>query len=146
MDTTSTKAIDLRYIDEVLNGRNLDAIDQICAESYVSHVPGMPDMDRAGDKQLVGSMFAGFPDLEFEVGDQIAEGDRVLHTLTGRGTHQAEFMGIPPTGRRVEVTGMNINRIAGGKIAESWGVIDILGLLQQLGVVPTPGASVGVEG
>jgi steroid delta-isomerase-like uncharacterized protein len=99
----------------------------------------MPDMDREGDKQLVGSMHAAFPDLRFEVGAQIAEGDRVLHTLIGRGTHRAEFMNIPATGKTIEVTGMNINRIANGKIAESWGVIDVLGLLQQLGVVPTPG-------
>jgi predicted ester cyclase len=146
MDTTANKAIDRRYVDEVLNGRNLDVIDEICADGYVSHIPGMPEMDRAGDKQPVGSMFAGFPDLAFELREQIAEGDRVLHTLTGRGTHQAAFMGLPPTGRHVGVTGLNIDRTANGKIAESWGVIDILGLLQQLGVVPTPGASVGAEG
>jgi predicted SnoaL-like aldol condensation-catalyzing enzyme len=140
MDTTANKALDRRYIDEVLNGRNLDVIDEICAAAYISHMPGVPDTDRAGDKQLVASMHAGFPDLEFELGEQIAEGDCVLHTLTGRGTHRAEFMGIPATGKRVEVTGMNINRIADGKIAEAWGVVDVLGLLQQIGVVPTPGA------
>jgi steroid delta-isomerase-like uncharacterized protein len=139
MDTTANKKLDRRYIDDVLNGRKLDVIDEICADKYVSHIPGMPDMDREGDKQLVGSMHAAFPDLRFEVGAQIAEGDRVLHTLIGRGTHRAEFMNIPATGKTIEVTGMNINRIANGKIAESWGVIDVLGLLQQLGVVPTPG-------
>jgi len=139
MDTTAIKALDRRYFDDVLNGCKLEVIDEICAENYVSHIPGMADMGREGDKQLIGSMHASFPDLHFELRDQIAEGDRVLHVLIGRGTHRAEFMNIPATGKSIEVTGMNINRIANGKIAESWGVIDILGLLQQLGVVPAPG-------
>jgi len=139
MDTTAIKALDRRYFDDVLNGCKLEVIDEICAENYVSHIPGLPDMGREGDKQLIGSMHASFPDLHFELRDQIAEGDRVLHVLIGRGTHRAEFMNIPATGKSIEVTGMNINRIANGKIAESWGVIDILGLLQQLGVVPAPG-------
>ncbi|HYP62069.1 MAG TPA: ester cyclase [Thermomicrobiales bacterium] len=139
MDTTAIKALDRRYFDDVLNGCKLEVIDEICAENYVSHIPGMADMGREGDKQLIGSMHASFPDLHFELRDQIAEGDRVLHVLIGRGTHRAEFMNIPATGKSIEVTGMNINRIANGKIAESWGVIDLLGLLQQLGVVPAPG-------
>lgn len=140
MSLIENKALDRRYVDEILNGRRLDVIDEICAANYASHVPGFPTMDRDGDKRLVGAMHAGFPDLQFTVEDQIAEGDLVQHVLTARGTHQAEFMGIPPTGRSVTVTGMNINRIADGAIAESWGVIDVLGLLQQLGVVPAPGS------
>ena len=144
MDTAANKALDRRYVDDVLNGRRLDVIDEICARNYTGHVPGMPDMDGNGDKELVGSMHAGFPDLHFEVLDQISEGNLVLHSLLGRGTHQAEFMNIPATGKSIEVGGMNINRMANGKIAESWGVVDILGLLQQLGVVPAPGSQGGV--
>lgn len=137
MAVADNKALDRRYFDDVLNAGRLEVIDEICAENYAGHVPGFPTNDREGDKQLVGMMRAGFPDLRFTMDDQIAEGDLVLHRLTARGTHRGEFMGIPATGRSVEVTGMNINRIENGRIAESWGVIDVLGLMQQLGVVPS---------
>ena len=70
--------------------------------------------------------------------DVIAEGDKVAVRFTFRGTHQGELMGIPPTGKQVTISGMDINRIAGGKIAERWAVFDMLGMLQQLGVMPAP--------
>lgn len=80
-----------------------------------------------------------FPDLYGTIEDLIAEGDKVVTRITYRGTHQGEFMGIPPTGRPVTMTFTGINRIAGGKIAEGWVNFDALGMMQQLGVIPTPG-------
>ena len=80
-----------------------------------------------------------FPDLHFTVEDLIAEGDKVVARLTVRGTQQGAFMGIPPTGKHVTVTGIDINRLAGGKSVEHWLNMDTLGLLQQLGVIPAPG-------
>jgi len=139
MDVEEMKRIDRRYAEEVLDQGRLDVIDEICADDYVGHVPGFPPSDREGDKQLVGMMRAAFPDIRFTLEEQVAGGDRVLHRLTGRGTHGGEFMGVPATGRTVQATGMNINRFANGKIVESWGVIDLLGIMQQLGVVPSPG-------
>ena len=70
--------------------------------------------------------------------DMIAEGDKVAVRFTLRGTHGGDLMGIPPTGKPVAVTGIDINRIADGKIAERWANFDALGLMQQLGVIPTP--------
>ena len=136
MSIAENKAIDRRYADEVLDQGKLDVIDEICTPDYVGHVPGMPPMDRAGDKQLIGMLHAAFPDLRCTMDDQIAEGDRVVHRLTCRGTHRGDFMGVPPSGAAVAVSGININRFAGGKIAESWGVIDMLGLLQRIGGIP----------
>jgi predicted ester cyclase len=80
-----------------------------------------------------------FPDLHFTVEDMIAEGDKVVARITMSGTQQGAFMGIPPTGKHVAFTAIDINRIAGGKSVEHWWEMDALGLMQQLGVVPAPG-------
>ena len=92
-------------------------------------------------KQYVSMYRSAFPDLQQTIEDQIAEGEKVATRLTGRGTHQGELMGIPPTGNRVEAPGIVINRISGGKIAESWANYDAMGMMQQLGVIPAPGQS-----
>jgi predicted ester cyclase len=137
MSIEGNKAIDRRYAEAVLDQGRLEVIDEICAANYVGHVPGMPPMDRAGDKQLIGMLRVAFPDLRCAMDDQIEEGDRVVHRLTCSGTHQGDFMGIPPSDNHVTVSGININRIAAGTIAESWGVIDMLGLLRQIGAMPS---------
>jgi predicted ester cyclase len=80
-----------------------------------------------------------FPDGGVTIEEVIAEEDKVAVRFTYRGTHQGELMGIAPTGTQVTVSGMDINRIVEGKIAERWAVFDMLGILQQLGVVPTSG-------
>jgi len=125
-------------VAEVLNNGNLAAIDEIMAPTYVGHVPGFPPSDRNGDKQLIGMFRSAFPDLQFTIEDQIAEGDKVVHRLTAVGTHKGVLLGIPATNRRVTVTGVNINRFAGGRIVEAWGFLDMMGLMQQLGAIPTP--------
>ncbi len=87
---------------------------------------------------------SAFPDLQATVEDQVAEGDKVASRFTFRGTHRGELAGIPPTGNQVEVTGIVISRIEGGKGAEDWSNYDALGMMQQLGVVPPPGQGAGV--
>jgi len=82
-----------------------------------------------------------FPDVHFTIEDQIAEGDRVVTRWTARGTHQGPLVGIPPTSKQVTMSGIAIYRLVDGKIVEQWGVNDMLGLLQQLGVVPILGQS-----
>jgi predicted ester cyclase len=79
-----------------------------------------------------------FPDLHFTVEDQIAAGDRVVTRWAGTGTHEGEFQGIPPTGRKVRISGIDIDRFASGKVVECWPEVNELGLLQQLGVLPAP--------
>jgi steroid delta-isomerase-like uncharacterized protein len=89
------------------------------------------------------AFFAAFPGLHISIEDVIAQGDKVAVRITWQGTHQGEFMGIPPTGKPVTVTGINLYRVANGKIVEEWWQEDILGLMQQLGVLPPPPAQGG---
>ncbi len=85
------------------------------------------------------SLYHGaFPDTQITVEDQIAEGDLVVTRWTARGTHQGELMGVPPSSNRATVEGITINRIADGKIAESWANYDALGMMQQIGAIPSP--------
>ena len=81
---------------------------------------------------------SAFPDTQMTVEDELADGDKVATRWTATGTHTGELMGIPPTGKQVTVTGMDINRLVGGKIVEHWGEFDQMGMMQQLGVVPAP--------
>ena len=134
------KAVVRRQLDELFNKGNLDLAEELLAPDFVEHDPAMPE-DLHGIeafKQYVGGYRSAFPDIHIEVEDQVAEGDRVATRWTGTGTHQGELMGIAPTGNRAEVAGMNISRIEGGKIAESWSNYDVMGMMQQLGVTPSP--------
>jgi steroid delta-isomerase-like uncharacterized protein len=115
-------------------------VDELFAPDYVNHVAGSPIEFRGpeGEKQFDAAYSQAFPDARLTVEDMIAEGDRVASRLSYRGTHTGEFQGIPATGKQFMTTGIQIIRIADGKIAEAWSQPDTLGLLQQLGVVPIP--------
>jgi predicted ester cyclase len=82
---------------------------------------------------------SAFPDTKMTIEDQLAEGDKVTTRWTATGTHTGELMGIPATGKAVTVTGFDITRYSGGKSVEHWGQFDQMGMMQQLGVIPTPG-------
>jgi predicted ester cyclase len=82
---------------------------------------------------------SAFPDLRIIIEDQVAEGDKVVTRWRGSGTHQGDLFGIAPTGNRVSLVGITINRIEGGKVAEEWQIFDALGMMQQLGAIPSPG-------
>jgi predicted ester cyclase len=100
--------------------------------------------DRVEDaKREAANVRRGFPDLESTIEDLIAERDKVVAHWRAQATHRGEYMGIPPTGNRVNFTGISIYRMEGGKIAESWGVSDLLGMMQQLGAVGGPGEAQG---
>jgi steroid delta-isomerase-like uncharacterized protein len=129
------KRLYMRLATEVLNGKNLDVVDEIIARDFVEHVAGEARPTGAeGFKAARQRRNAVFPDWSVVVEDLIAEGDKVVVRATGRGTHRGEFMGIPPTGRQVRVTWIAIYRVANGRLAEHWQNIDELGLLKQLGV------------
>ncbi len=140
MSAQENKALVRRFVDEVQSGGNIDAIDELCSPEFVNHSapPGVPS-NTEGVKQVTAMFRQAFPDSYFTVEDMIAEGDKVATRKTFHGTHQGEFMGIPPTGKQVTFTGIHIFRIAGGKVAEHWLEVDTLGLLQQLGAIPAPG-------
>jgi predicted ester cyclase len=87
---------------------------------------------------MVGMLASAFSDNEVTVDDQIAEGDKVVTRWSSKGTHSGEFFGIPATGKRVAGKGIGISRIVDGKIVEEWGESDMLGMMQQLGVIPPP--------
>jgi steroid delta-isomerase-like uncharacterized protein len=135
------KALVRRSFEEVFNEGNLDAVEEIFAPDYVLHDPTSPEEIRGteGISQYVSMYRTAFPDLQQTIEEQIAEGEKVATRLTGRGTHQGELMGISPTGNRVEAPGIVINRISGGKIAESWANYDAMGMMQQIGAIPPPG-------
>ncbi|HEX9133450.1 MAG TPA: ester cyclase [Ktedonobacteraceae bacterium] len=140
MSAEENKAIVRRY-REIHNSNNLAALDQIVDAHIVSHngVPGLPPGLEGG--KMVHNMFlSAFPDSQVTTEDLIADGDKVVERFTFRGTNKGSFMGAPPTGKQVTSTGMSVFRIANGKIVEHWGENDALGVMQQLGLVPMPGA------
>jgi predicted ester cyclase len=89
-------------------------------------------------RQEAANFREGFPDVANTIEDLIAEGDKVVARWRSRATHQGEYMGIPPTGKEVEFTGISFYRIEGGKIAQSWNIEDKLGLMRQIGAYPEP--------
>ena len=97
--------------------------------------------DRAGYKQLAAQHLRAFADGWCKVDDAIAEGDRVALRFGWGGTHRGEYLGIAPTGKQVTVSGVCIKRMAGGKVVEEWTYVDVMGMMQQLGVAPPPKAS-----
>ena len=138
------KALVHRFVDEVQSRGNFELIDEICSPEYVNHSapPGIP-ADREGIK-IVTAMFRGaFPDSYFTVEDMVAEGDKVATRKTFHGTHEGEFMGIPPSGRTVTMGLIDIVRISEGRVVEHWSMGDNFGMVRQLGVVPQPGESAG---
>jgi predicted ester cyclase len=111
---------------------DLDATAELFAPDHVEDA-----------KREAANVRRGFPDLESTIEDLIAERDKIVAHWRAQATHRGEYMGIPPTGNRVNFTGISIYRIEGGKIAESWGVSDLLGMMQQLGAVGGPGEAQG---
>jgi len=136
----TNKALLQRFYDEVVNGRNLDLIDELLADDFVEHekFPGIPPT-RDGVKQTFAMFYSAFPDIHFRVDDMVAEGAVVAARVTVTGTHEGEFMGVPATGRSVTVDVMDFVSYRESRGTAHWGVGDMVSLLQQLGVMPPPG-------
>jgi steroid delta-isomerase-like uncharacterized protein len=133
------KEIARRFVDEVLNNKNLAAVDELVPEDFVEldPLPGQ-EQGREGLKQILAMLFAAFPDLHWTTEEEAAEGDKHWSRFTWRGTHRGDFMGIPPTGNQVVVNGVVIDRIVEGKMVDSRILMNELSLMQQLGVIPPP--------
>lgn len=140
MSIETNKALIRRWIDEGWNGGSLAVVDAVYAPDVVQHdaASPLPVTSAQALAQYVGGFRAAFPDLHFTVDDLIAEGDRVVWRFTATATHRGSLMGIPPSGRQINVTGIVIFRVASGKIAEVWVNYDTLGMLQKIGAIPTP--------
>ena len=130
-----------RFIEEVLNQGKVDAAGQFFWEDMVEQVP-LPGQGPGleGLKDALRGLRSAFPDMHGSVEEQIVEGDKVLSRFEWKGTHRGLFLGVPATDRPVSVWGMVIDRFEGGKIKETRIIMDTLGLMMQLGVVPPPKA------
>jgi steroid delta-isomerase-like uncharacterized protein len=137
MAAEDNKAVVRRFYEEVINGQNLALIEELWAPDAVDHTFGSQGVE--GAKQFFTMLFQAFPDIHVEVHDVIAEGDLAAARVTHSGTHRGEFVGIPATGRQAQVGGVDFFRMQDGKQAEHWGGPDMASLLQQLGMLPTPG-------
>lgn len=133
--TEMNKTIALQTM-EALHQRDLDGVRANMAPESRFYGWAPEPLDADGHKAFMSALLTAFPDSRFIVDDVIAEGDKVAVRHRLQGTHQAELQGIPPTGRQVEVNGIVIFRIENGKVAEAWLNADIMGMMQQLGVVP----------
>ncbi len=137
MSTEENKAIARRAWQGVSEG-NPNITEEVYAADCVIHEPDEDVEGVEGVKEFVAMFRVAFPDLHMTVEDEIAEGDKVAIQWTAHGTHRGELMGIPPSGNEVNVSGITIHRIEGGKIAEEWEMPDNMGLMQQIGAIPAP--------
>src|SRR5215211_498515 len=130
------EAVVRRLIEEVLNRGQTGLLAELVAADHVGHDPLGDHYGPEGMRIAVAEYRAAFPDLRVTVDDLVKEGDKVVHRFSLRGTHAGPFLGIPPTGRVVTAAGIAIDRVAGGKVTESWVSLDALNLLRQLGASP----------
>ncbi|MGH2538834.1 MAG: ester cyclase [Candidatus Promineifilaceae bacterium] len=137
------KMIARRAFEEVLSRGNVALTDELVTADFIGHTTLNDDIIHGPEalKQSVSVLREAFPNYQVTVEDQIAEGDKVVTRWTARGTHQGQFQGVPPTGRQMTMTEITIHRIANGRLAESWTRADILGMMQQLGLVLSPSAA-----
>lgn len=126
-----------RFVEEVINRGRLEAADELVEENFVEldPLPGQRQ-GREGLKDVIGMMRAAFPDIHWVVEETIASGDKVVSRFKWSGTQRGDFLGIPATGRKVVVPGVVIDRLSGGRMADSRILMDTFGLMQQLGVIP----------
>ena len=141
MSTQENALIVRRFAEEVITQGNIESAAQFVWEDVVEQVPlpgQRPGLE--GLKDILGAMRSAFPDLDFSIKEQIAERDKVASRFEWTGTHSGDFLGVPATGRRVQVWGIVIDRLEQGRIKDTRIIMDTLGLMIQLGVFPPPRA------
>src|ERR1700674_5855936 len=134
------KELTRKFIAEVWNQGRFDVLEELVAPDCVTHDPAAPGGEIRGldgIKELVSMYRNAFPDTELEIKDLILDGNKVAARITASGTHKGALMGIAPTGKRVSISGTSITHFRDGKQVESWASYDQLGMLQQLGVMPS---------
>jgi len=142
MSVKEIKALERRWFEESNKGKAaaMAVIDELHVADYVFHggtgeeIRGLKDY-----KQYMSGYYRVFPDLHVTIDDMVAEGDKVATRWTLTGTHKGEIEGVPPTGKKMTIRGVSIERVVGGKFVETWERYDSLGFMQQLGLVPKPG-------
>jgi predicted ester cyclase len=141
MSTEENKAIVRRYHEELFNKGNLSVADEVFDTNYLNSALDQMGLPRGpeGFKQYASMMRTAFPDFYLTIEDQVAEGDKEVHHVKARGTHKGDFMDIAPTNKQIEISAIAIDHISGGKVLETCVVVDMFGMMQQLGVIPPPG-------
>jgi predicted ester cyclase len=125
---------------EVINEGKFELLDELLATDYVDHwAPQGTPPTREGLKQTLIDLKRAFPDIHYTIDDATVSGDQVVHRLSATGTMTGDFMGISATGKRAAWTEIHIGKAVNGRLTEHWGLVDQLGMLVQLGVVPAPG-------
>ena len=139
MSLDQNKELARRYVEDVWGKGNVVAEEELLATDFVDHMPplGTPPT-REGHHQSLVMFRTAFPDLQITLEDLIAEGDKVVDRWTVRGTQTGDLFGVSRTGKQIEISGMDILRIEGGRIQEIWHIEDVLGMMRQLGVLPQP--------
>ncbi len=130
------RALLVEYIERVWNQGDVLALEELTTSSFSYRIGEQPPRDRAAMREFLAATRSAFPDWRVEVSALIVDNDLAAARWSGTVTHQGSFHGIPPTGRRIRISGINMYRIAGGRIAEEWEQTDSLSLLQQLGALP----------
>ena len=139
MSIVENKAVVRRFFEELLSTDNFALADELLSPEFRFYFAGSPDpMDLERYKEFLRARRAALPDRHFVVEDMIAEGDKVSARFTMRGTHKGELRGIAPSGREVTMTGIDMIRLSKGKMVEDRVEVDQLGMMRQLGVIPSP--------
>ena len=141
MSVKEIKALERRWFEESNKGKAaaMAVIDELHATDYVFHDSTGKDIHGLKDyKQYIRGYYRAFPDLHLTIDDIVVERDKEAIRWTMSGTHKGEIEGIPPTGKKMTLWGISIERVVGSKFVETWETYDTLGFMQQLGLVPTP--------
>jgi steroid delta-isomerase-like uncharacterized protein len=138
MSADDNKRVNERWI-EAFNAQDWAAEAACRTSDYTAHMSGAPvPLDAAGWSGFMGSICAAFPDARIAIEDAVADGDMVASRWTLTATHRGDFQGVPPTGRRVTMRGVDFSRVVDGRIAEHWAQFDLLAVMQQIGALPAP--------
>lgn len=138
-EAVENRVVVRRWIETFNNPYTPQTEVDILAPGYIAHAPWLPGpLDLDAWSQFTASFVQAFPDLRLTVEDIFSGGDMVAARVAFRGTHRGEFQGIPPTGKEVAFSSIEIDRMVDGKVAEHWFEMDLLGLMQQLGAIPEP--------
>jgi predicted ester cyclase len=145
--TAEAKTVTRRIVEECWNKNNPKLAEELIASNAPTHDPSDPSLrGPEGLKTQIALYRGAFPDLRMTIDSQVCEGDMVCTRWTARGTHRGPLMGMAPTQRQATVTGIEIDRVQNGKIVERWIQWDQMGMLQQLGLVPTMRPEAGGAG
>jgi predicted ester cyclase len=124
----------VRHVYDLCTQKNIVALFELYTPGYIEHTR-KGDISLEQVKKTTSMFFTAFPDSSFTVDNMVAESDKVAYQVTIKGTHKGLYMGIAPTGNKIEMIDTSIKRITNGKFAESWGTLDIMSLMKQLGMI-----------